>query len=139
MSKKCTILRSAVITGCKSPSNTMSAIDITSNHNVTTVGQPTGQTPDMFSIIDMTEKVVDLDIVDNTLLPSQRNTNNRPTTDDPGEVKAPPRQTMDYEQIIPFFTRYTHLVLTARSPAPESEEDEMSSSSEFVDKEFDKK
>ena len=28
---------------------------------------------------------------------------------------------------------------TARSPAPESEEDELSSSSEVVDKEFDKK
>ena len=46
---------------------------------------------------------------------------------------------MDNEEEIPFFTRYAHLVPTARFLAPESEEDEMSSSSEFVDKEFDKK
>ena len=65
-------------------------IDVASNHNVTTVGQPTGQTPDTFSIVDTAEKVVDLDIVDSTLLPSQQNTDNRPTTDDPGEVKASP-------------------------------------------------
>ena len=90
MSKKHTTLCSAAITGHKSLSGTMSAIDVTSNHNVTTVGQPTGQTPDMFSIVDMTEKVIDLDIVDNTLLPSQRNTDNRPTMDDPGEVKVSP-------------------------------------------------
>ena len=68
----------------------MSAIDVALNNDVTTVGQPTGQTPDTFSILDMTEKVVDLDIVDSTLLPSQRNTDNRPTTDDPGEAKASP-------------------------------------------------
>ena len=74
MSKKHTTLRSAAITGHKSLSSTTSTIDITSNHDVTTVGQPTAQTPNIFSIVDMTEKVVDLDIVDNTLLLSQRNT-----------------------------------------------------------------
>ena len=68
----------------------MSAIDVTLNHDVTTVRQPTGQTPDKFSIVDTTEKVVDLDIVDSTLLPSQRNTDNRLTMDDPGEAKASP-------------------------------------------------
>ena len=68
----------------------MSAIDVTSNHNVIAVGQPTDQTPDTFSIVDMTGEVIDLDIVDNTLLPGQRNTDNRLTTDDPGEVKASP-------------------------------------------------
>ena len=56
----------------------------------------------MFSIIDMTEKVVDLDIVDSTLLLSQRNTDNRLTTDDPGEAKASPRQRIDNEEEIPF-------------------------------------
>ena len=90
MSKKCTTLHSVAITGCKSLSGTTSAIDATSNHDVTTVGQPTGQTPDMFSIIDMTEKVIDLDIIDSTLLLSQRNTDNRLTTDNPGEAKASP-------------------------------------------------
>ena len=90
MSKNCTTLCSAAIAGRKLPSVTVSAIDITSHHDVTAVGQPTDQTPNTFSIVDMTEKVIDLDIVDSTLLPSQRNTDNRPTTDDPGEVKASP-------------------------------------------------
>ena len=74
MSKKHTMLCSAVITGHKLPSSARSTIDVVLNHDVTTVGQPTGQTPNTFSIIDMTEKVVDLDIVDSTLLLSQRNT-----------------------------------------------------------------
>ena len=138
MSKKHTTLHLAAITGHKSPSGAMNAIDITLNHDVTTVGKPTGQTPDTFSIVDMTEKVVDLDIVDNTLLPSQRNTDNRPTMDDPGEGKASPRQTMDSEEETPFFTRYSHLVPTAKSPAPESKEDELSSSDKVVNKRFDK-
>ena len=90
MSKKHTTLRSAAITGHKSLSGPTSAIDIASNHNVTPVGQPTGQTPDTFSIVDMTEKIMELDIVDNTLLVSQRNTDNRPTMDNPGEAKASP-------------------------------------------------
>ena len=116
----------------------MSAIDVTSNHDVTTVGQPTDQTPNTFSIVDTTEKVIDIDIIDNTLLLGQRNTDNRLTTDDPGEAKAFPQQEMDIEEDIPFFTRYAHLVPTAKSPAPESEEDELSSSEEIVDKEFNK-
>ena len=36
-------------------------------------------------------------------------------------------------------THIAHLVPTAKSPAPESEEDELSSSDEVVNKEFDKK
>ena len=84
------MLHSVIITGCKLLSGTTSAIDVASNHDVTIVGQPTGQTPDTFSIVDMTEKGVDLDIVGSTLLPSQRNTDNRPTRDNPGEVKASP-------------------------------------------------
>ena len=84
------MLRSAAITGRKSLSSTMSTIDVALNHDITTVGQPTGQTSDTFSIIDMTENVIDLDIVDSTLLSSQRNTDNRPTTDNLGEEKASP-------------------------------------------------
>ena len=45
----------------------------------------------------------------------------------------------DNEEETPFFTRYTHLVPTAKSLAPESEEDELSLSDEVVNKEFDKK
>ena len=139
MSKKSTTLCSVVIAECKSPSSAMSAIDVALNHDVIPVGQPTGQTPNTFSIIDTTEKVMELDIVDNTLLVSQRNTDNRLTMDDQGEAKASPRQTTDNEEEISFFTRYAHLVPTARSPAPESKEDELSSSSEVVDKEFNRK
>ena len=90
MSKKCTMLHSVAIAEHKSPSGTTSTIDLALNHNAPTVGKPTGQTPDMFSIIDTTEKVMELDIIDNTLLASQRNTDNRPTMDDPGEPKASP-------------------------------------------------
>ena len=71
MLKQHTTLHSAVITGCKLLTST---IDVALNHDITTVGQPTGQTSDTFSIIDMTENVIDLDIVDSTLLLSQRNT-----------------------------------------------------------------
>ena len=90
MSKKHTMLCLAAIAERKSPSGTMSAIDVASNHNMTAVGQPTDHTPDMFSIMDMTEKVIDLDVVDSTLLLSQRNTDNRLTMDNVGEAKASP-------------------------------------------------
>ena len=83
--------------------------------------------------MDMTEKIIDVDIVDNTLLPGQKNTDNTLKTDDPGEAKASPWQKMDIEEI-PFFTRYAHLLPTAKSPAPESKEDKLSSSEEIVDK-----
>ena len=59
--------------------------------------------------------------------------------DDPGEVKASPRQMTDNEEGTPFFTMYARLVPTAKSPAPESEEDELSSSDEAVNKEVDTK
>ena len=59
--------------------------------------------------------------------------------DDPGEAKASPRQTTDNEEETPFFTKYTHLVPTAKSPAPESKEVELSSSDEAVNKEIDTK
>ena len=72
------------------------------------------------------------------LLLSQRNTDNRLTMDNLGEAKASLRQMMGNEEEVPFFMRYAHLVATAKSLAPESEEDELSSSSEVVNKEFDK-
>ena len=85
-----TSLHSAAIAGHKLLSGTPSTIDITMHHDVTAVGQPTDQTPDTFSIMDTSEKVMDPDIVDSALLTSQRNTDNRPTTEDPGEAKASP-------------------------------------------------
>ena len=70
------------ITECKSLSGAMSAIDIALNHDAPTVGQPTEQMPDTFSIMDTTE-VVELEVVNNVLLPHQRNTDKEPTADDP--------------------------------------------------------
>ena len=55
MSKKRTTLRSMAIAEHKSLSGATSAIDVASNHNAPTVGKPTEQTPDTFSIIDATE------------------------------------------------------------------------------------
>ena len=81
MSKKCTTLHSTVIAECKSPSGDTSAVDVASNHNAPTVGKPTEQTPDTFSIIDTTERVVELEVVNNELRPRQRNTDKEPTTD----------------------------------------------------------
>ena len=98
----------------------MSAIDFASNHNAPTVGQPTKQIPDTFSIVDTTKRIVELEVVDNVLLRHQRNTDKEPTMDNPGEVKASPRQMIDNEEETPFFTRYAHLVPTAKSLAPES-------------------
>ena len=90
MSKKHTTLRSTVIAERKSPSGNTSAVDVALNHNAPTVGKPTEQTPDMFSIVDMTERVVELEVVNNELLPRQRSTDKEPTTDGSGEAKASP-------------------------------------------------
>ena len=89
--------------------------------------------------MDTTERVIELEVVINVLLPRQRNTDKEPTMDDPEESKASPRQTINNEEETPFFTTYAHLVLTAKSPAPESEEYELSSSDEVVNKEFEKR
>ena len=43
------------------------------------------------------------------------------------------------EEGTPFFPKYAHLVPTAKSLAPESEEDELSSSDEDINKEIDTK
>ena len=90
MSKKRTMLHSMAIAERKSPSGDTSTVDIASNHDAPTVGKPTEQTPDTFSIIDTTERVVELEVVNNELLPHQRNTDKEPTTDGSGEAKASP-------------------------------------------------
>ena len=74
----------------KLPSGDTSAVDVASNYDAPTVGKPIEQTPDTFSIIDTTEKVVELAVVNNVLLPCQRNTDKEPTTDSSGEAKASP-------------------------------------------------
>ena len=85
MSKKRTMLHSMAIAERKSPSSATSAIDVALNHDAPTVGKPTEQTPDTFSIVDATERVVELEVVNNVLLLCQRNTDKEPTMDDPGE------------------------------------------------------
>ena len=104
------MLRSTAITEHKSPSRATSAVDDTSNHDVPAVGKPTEQTPDTFSIVDATERVVELEVVNNVLLPCQRNTDKEPTMDGPGEAKESPRQMTDNEEGTPFFAKYAHLV-----------------------------
>ena len=46
------------IAECKSPSGARSAIDIALNHDAPTVEKPTEQTPDTFSFVDVTERVI---------------------------------------------------------------------------------
>ena len=82
------MLRSMAIAERKSPSGDTSAVDVALNHNAPTVGKPTEQTPDMFSIVDTTERVVELEVVNNKLLPRQRNTDKEPTMDGSGKAKA---------------------------------------------------
>ena len=107
MSKKHTTLRSTAIAERKLPSGNTSAVDTAWNHNAPTVGKPTEQTPDTFSIVDTTERVVELEVVNNELLPHQKNTDKEPTTDISGEAKASPRQMTDNEEGTPFFTKHT--------------------------------
>ena len=105
MSKKRTTLRSTAIAERKLPSGDTSTVDIALNHDAPTVGKPTEQTPNTFSIVDMTERVVELEVVNNELRPRQRNTDKEPTTDGSGEAKASPRQMTDNEEGTPFFTK----------------------------------
>ena len=88
MSKKHSTLRSTAIAECKTPSGDTSAVDVASNHDAPTVGKPTEQTPDTFSIVDTTERVIELEVVNNELRPRQRNTDKEPTMDSSGEAKA---------------------------------------------------
>ena len=52
-------------------------------------------------------------VVNNVLLPHQRNTDKERTTDSSGEAKTSPQQMTDNEEGTPFFTKYAHLVPTA--------------------------
>ena len=54
--------------------------NIKANHNVTTMGQPTENTPNMYSLVDTTEKVVEEQGVDESLPTSQRILNSRPAS-----------------------------------------------------------
>ena len=121
MLKKRTTLCSTAIAERKSLSGDTSTVDIALNHDAPTVGKPTEQTPNTFSLVDTTERVVELEVVNNKLRPRQRNTDKEPTTDGSGEVKASPRQMTDNEEGIPFFTKYALSgTLSAYSEIPSS-------------------
>ena len=65
---------------CRSHSPTTGMTNVSSHHNVTAVGQPTEETPDTYSLVDTTEKVVDEQLVDDILLASQKNVDSRLTS-----------------------------------------------------------
>ena len=75
---------------CRSHSPTMGMTNVTLHHDVTTVGQPTENTPDMYSLLDTTEKVVVEQIVNDTLLASKRNIDLRLTSVNLRDANAPP-------------------------------------------------
>ena len=79
------MLHSVAIAERKLLSGATSTIDVALNHDAPTVGQPTEKNPDTLSIVDTTERVVELEVVNNVLLPHKES-----TTDDPGEAKASP-------------------------------------------------
>ena len=65
---------------CRLHSPEMGVINVTSHHNVPTVGQPTENILDTYSLVDTTEKVVEEQVVDESLLTSQRIIDLRPAS-----------------------------------------------------------
>ena len=57
--------------------------NVTSNHDVPTVGQPTENTPDTYHLVNTTEKVVEMQVVDESLPTSQRIIDSRPASVNP--------------------------------------------------------
>ena len=86
---KHTTLHLRTVKTCRSHSPVTGVTNVTSNHDVTTGGQPTENTPDMYSLVDTTEKVVDEQVVDKTLLVSQRNIDSRLTSVNLKDANAP--------------------------------------------------
>ena len=60
---------------------------------------PTENTPDNYSLVDTTEKVVEAQVVDEGLPTSQRIIDSRPTTIDPQDANAPPRDKVRNEEV----------------------------------------
>ena len=67
---KHTNLHSRIAKICGSHSLEVGMTNITSHYNVPTVGQPTENTPDTHSLLDITEKVVEEQVVNENLLGS---------------------------------------------------------------------
>ena len=69
----------------------MGMTTITSNLNVPTVGQPTEDTPDAYSLVDTTEKAVKVQVVDKSLPTSQINIDSRLDSVNPWDADGPQR------------------------------------------------
>ena len=77
---KCINLCSRTAKICRLHSPATSVTNIISHHNVTAVGKPTVNTPETYSLVDTTEKVVEEQIMDESLLASQGNIDSRPAS-----------------------------------------------------------
>ena len=69
----------------------MDMTNVTSNHDIPTVGQPTKNTPDTYSLVDTTEKVVEAQVIDKSLRTSQRIIDSRLASVNPWDADAPQR------------------------------------------------
>ena len=76
---------------CRSHNPEMGVTNITSSYDIPTVGKPTKNTSDTYSLVDTTEKVVEEQVVDESLLISQRIIDLRLASVDPRDTKAPQR------------------------------------------------
>ena len=68
--------------------------NITSNHDVPMVGQTTENMPDNHSLLDTTEKIVEVQVVDESLPTSQRVVDSRLASVDPRDANTPLRDDM---------------------------------------------
>ena len=69
----------------------MDVTTITLNHKVPMVGQPTTESPDAYSLVNTTDKAVDIQVVYKYLPMSQRIVDSRLTSIDPRDANAPLR------------------------------------------------
>ena len=96
---KCISLCSQTAEICRLHSLEMGVTTVTLNHNVLMVGQPTENTPDNYSLVDTTEKVVEAQVVDKSLPMSQRIVDSRPTSVNPQDANAPLRDEARNEEV----------------------------------------
>ena len=81
--------RTAVIHRSHSPETGVTTV--TSNHDVPTVGKPTNDSPDAYSLVNTAQKAVEHQLVDESIPTSQRNIDFQPTSVDSRDAVAPQR------------------------------------------------
>ena len=89
---KHTTLRPRTAKICRSHTPETGMTTITSNHDVPAVGQPTTESPDMYSLVNTTEKAVEIQVVDFCLPTSQRKVDSRLMSINPRDAIAPQRK-----------------------------------------------